>query len=132
MKIAVIGSGIAGLTAGAALAQAGHQVTVYEQYSRPGGVTAPYERDGYKWDLGQLLVEGLGAGEPTGTVLAALGVLDQIRVIKDDRGYVFPDFEIRKPSEFGGVRWRIERLKTIFPEEAQRVYGDGAWYGDRL
>jgi len=35
MKVAVIGSGVAGLTAGACLARDGHDVTVYEQFSEP-------------------------------------------------------------------------------------------------
>ena len=43
MKVAIIGSGLSGLTAGASLAQAGHQVTVLEQYHRAGGVTAPFD-----------------------------------------------------------------------------------------
>ena len=47
MRAAIIGSGLSGLAAGACLAQAGHQVNVYEQYHRAGGVTAPFEKDGF-------------------------------------------------------------------------------------
>src|SRR5512146_1238111 len=106
MKIAVIGSGLAGLTTAAALAQAGHDVAVLEQYHQVGGVTQSYERDGFRWDLGQLLVEGFGPGEPVGQVLHKLGVADKVRLRKDDRGYVFPDFELKKPAEYQGSRWR--------------------------
>ncbi len=35
MKVAIIGSGMAGLTAGAYMAREGHEVTVYEQFSEP-------------------------------------------------------------------------------------------------
>ncbi|MBN1147547.1 MAG: NAD(P)/FAD-dependent oxidoreductase [Anaerolineales bacterium] len=118
MKIAVIGSGVAGLTAAATLAQAGHQVTVFEQYPRAGGVTAPLEREGFKWDLGQLILEGLGPGEPLGLILEQLGVADKIHLRVEDRGYVFPDFELRKPEQYQGARWRIERLKQLFPQDA--------------
>lgn len=118
MNIAIIGSGVAGLTAGAALAKAGHTVTVYEQFQRAGGVTAPYEHGGFKWDLGQLIIEGLGPEEPLGLILAELGVADKIHTRLEDRGYVFPDFEIKKPEQFGGIRWRIELLQSIFPTEA--------------
>ena len=117
MKIAIIGSGMAGLTTGARLAQAGHEVALFEQYHQVGGVTLPYERDGFRWDMGQLLVEGFGPDEPVGLILAELGVADKIRVRKDDRGYVFPDFELKKPTDYGGFRWRIERLQEIFPGE---------------
>src|SRR4030065_1567972 len=37
-KVAVIGSGPAGLTAGYYLAKAGHSVTVFEQFSKAGGM----------------------------------------------------------------------------------------------
>ncbi len=37
-RVAVVGSGVAGLTAARELARCGHQVTVYEKHSRPGGM----------------------------------------------------------------------------------------------
>jgi formate dehydrogenase beta subunit len=37
-KVAIVGSGPAGLTAGYYLAKAGHAVTVFEQFSQPGGM----------------------------------------------------------------------------------------------
>ena len=117
MKVIIIGSGLSGLTAGAVLAQAGHEVAIFEQYHQVGGVTLLFERDGFHWDFGQLLVEGFGPQEPVGQILAELGLTDKIRLRPGDRGYVFPDFEIKKPAKFGGVRWQIEKLKELFPEE---------------
>ena len=117
MKVVIIGSGISGLTAAAYLAKAGHEVTVFEHFDRAGGVTAPVERDGYKWDLGQLIIQGLGSDEPCGEVLADLGLTDTVKVVKDDRGYVFPDFDLKKPEQYAGVLWRINLLKEIFPDE---------------
>jgi phytoene dehydrogenase-like protein len=118
MKVAIIGSGMSGLISGATLAKAGHQVSIYEQFERAGGVTAPAEKDGFKWDLGQLLVEGFDADEPVGAILEELGVLDKITISKEDRGYVLPDYAVEKPGEFEGVLWRINLLKELFPEDA--------------
>jgi len=118
MNIAIIGSGMAGLTAGAALCQRGHTVTIFEQAEHPGGVTAPFQQDGFRWDLGQLLVEGFGPDEPVGRILAELDVLRRIEVRKDDRGYVFPDFEIKKPDTYSGLLWRIDYLKAMFPADS--------------
>lgn len=119
MKVCIIGSGISGLTSGAFLSKNGQEVIVFEQYGRIGGVTAPLEKEGYKWDLGQLLIGQIGQGEPVGKILDELGILDRIKVIKDDRTYVFPDFEILKPKEYEGIKWRIDKLKELFPEDSK-------------
>ena len=50
MKIAIIGSGLAGLTSAALLIKEGHAVAVYKQHEMIGGVTATIEKEGYKWD----------------------------------------------------------------------------------
>lgn len=125
MKAVVIGSGISGLTAAVDLAKAGLDVEVFEQFETPGGVTASFERHGYRWDLGQLIIQGLGPGEPAGEVLSELELTDKVRVVEDDRGYVFPDFELRKPEKYEGVLWRINRLKELFPEEKDGL--DNYW-----
>ncbi len=51
-SIAVIGSGFSGLSAAACLAQAGHQVTVIEKNSLPGGRARRFEQDGFTFDMG--------------------------------------------------------------------------------
>jgi len=117
MNAAVIGSGVGGLTVAAYLAKAGHAVTVYEQWPRIGGVTATLERDGFRWDLGPLLIAGLAPFEPAGRILAELGIGEQVRLIRGDRVYVFPDFRIEIPEVYGGSTWRRERLKALFPDE---------------
>ena len=74
MKIIIIGSGMSGLTAGAYLAKAGHQVTIYEQFDTPGGVTATVRQDGFGWDIGPLLLEGFAPGDKGRIILEELGV----------------------------------------------------------
>ncbi len=118
MKAIIIGSGIAGLTAAAALTHEGFEVTVFEQHHRPGGVAATIEKDGFQWDLGQLMLEGFGKDEPIGEILLELGIHDQVSSRIDQRGYVFPDYEIRTPEEYGGPQWRMDYLKKEFPEDA--------------
>jgi prolycopene isomerase len=118
MKIVVIGAGAAGLTTGAALAKAGHEVTILDHNEQPGGVISGWQKNGFRWDLGQLLVEGLGKDEPTGEILVALGIFDEVKTIRDDRRYVFPDFSIDKPQNYAGLIWRMDFLKNIFPEDS--------------
>lgn len=51
-KGVVIGAGCAGLAAAAFLAKAGHEVTVYEQHTAPGGYWASFQRGGFIFDIG--------------------------------------------------------------------------------
>lgn len=50
--VAVIGAGMGGLAVAARLAAKGHDVTVFEQFSGPGGKNAGLRRDGFAFDLG--------------------------------------------------------------------------------
>jgi all-trans-retinol 13,14-reductase len=99
MKIIIIGSGMAGLTAGAYLAKSGHQVTIYEQYSAPGGVTATVRQDGFGWDIGPLILEGFAPGDKGRLILEELGVSAQVPSIHEDRGLAMPEFSLWKPKE---------------------------------
>ena len=61
-RVVIIGSGMAGLCAGAYLARAGCSVEVFEQADHVGGVTATIRKDGFSWDLGPMALEGFGPG----------------------------------------------------------------------
>lgn len=121
MNAVVVGSGIAGLTAALYLLRAGHGVRVFEQAPEAGGVTGSLKRDGYTWDLGQLLLEGLAPGEQVGEILAELGITDRIGLVRDQRAYVFPDFRLSKPDDDAGPFWRKRQLKTLFPDESDGI-----------
>lgn len=119
MKIIIIGSGLAGLTAGAYLVREGHDVIIYEQFSEIGGVTATIHKEGYSWDIGPLLLEGLAPHEKISKILSELGLNDKIIIIKEDRGQSFPDFQIWRPKEYRGPYWRREFFKELFPSESE-------------
>jgi len=54
-KIIIIGSGIAGLSAAIRLQVQGHQVSVYEANSYPGGKLTAFSEKGYRFDMGPSL-----------------------------------------------------------------------------
>lgn len=56
-QIAIIGSGMGGLTAGNLLARRGHKVTIFEAHSSPGGYTAGFRRQGFYFESGTLSFE---------------------------------------------------------------------------
>ena len=115
MKVVIIGSGMAGLTAGAYLAKSGHDVTVFEQYSTPGGVTSTMSQDGYGWDIGPLLLEGFAPGDKCRAILEELGVSGQVKTIHEDRGLSMSEFTLWHPKDYAGPYWRRERLKNDLP-----------------
>ncbi len=121
MKAAIIGSGVSGLAAAALLAKEGHAVTVFEQYPTIGGVTATISQDGYRWDLGPMLLPDLGPGEPGRVILEKLGVSDKVPVIKSYRENYFPDFRIKRPKECAGPHGRKAFFKETFPQDAAGV-----------
>lgn len=122
-RVAVIGSGMAGLTAGAYLAREGHRVVVYEQFPQIGGVTATISQDGFSWDLGPLILEGFGPDEIGGKILREIGVQDsRVRGLTTDpcdRGIIFPDFALWRPTEYQGPLWRKDLLARLFPDDAR-------------
>lgn len=119
MKVIIIGSGIAGLTAGAYLVREGHDVIIYEHNSVIGGVTASIHEKGYTWDIGPLLLGGLEPYGKLGSMLEELGISDKVELVHEDRGQWFPDFQVWRPEEYQGPYWRRDYFKKIFPEERE-------------
>ena len=119
MKIVIIGSGIAGLTLGAYLSREGHKIKILEQFDEIGGVTATIKQDGFEWDIGPLLLEGLGPNEPISNILNDLEIKEKIPLVNEDRGLSTPDFQFWRPDKYQGLYWRREKLKELFPDQSE-------------
>ncbi len=61
--VIVIGSGIGGLSAAAALAREGKRVLVLERHTQLGGLTQSFERNGYRFNVGVHYIGGAGEAE---------------------------------------------------------------------
>lgn len=119
MKITIIGAGLGGLTFGALAAKDGHTVEIYDKNYAPGGVVALLEHEGYKFEQGPLLIGDLLPGEPLYELLQTLGIT--LETQRADRDIIMPDYDMIKPMEYEGPYWRRERLKKLFPEEAEGI-----------
>jgi phytoene dehydrogenase-like protein len=63
-KITIIGAGVGGLTTAALLAQAGHDVTVLEAGTYPGGCAGTFFHKGYRFDAGATVAGGFHPNGP--------------------------------------------------------------------
>ena len=68
----IVGSGIAGMACGAALAKSGQRVLLLEQHYVPGGMTHSFSRKGFRWDVGIHCLGEQNPGDVGGKLLAWL------------------------------------------------------------
>lgn len=128
MKITIISAGLGGLTFGALAARDGHEVEIFDKNSRPGGVVALLEHEGYKFEQGPLLIGDMLPGEGIYELLKSLGItLDTVRA---DRDIYMPDYKMSAPVDYQGPYWRRERLKELFPEESDGIDAYYKFYDD--
>jgi len=122
MKAIIIGSGLSGLTAAALLVKEGYAVKIFEQHEKIGGVTSSIEKNGYRWDWGQMLIPDLSENEPGRKILEKLNLSDNVNVVKGYRENFFPDFMISRPEQFKGIYWRKQYFQKLFPEDSEGLY----------
>lgn len=117
----VVGSGIGGLTAAAALAKRARRVLVLERHTQLGGLTQTFVRGPYRFAVGVHYIGGVGdAPGEAGEFGRLLHWLSEGRLRFASIGSPFdlvrlPDFEF----PFAAPRARhVERLKAAFPADA--------------
>jgi phytoene dehydrogenase-like protein len=118
--VIVIGSGIGGLGAAAALATRGKRVLVLERHWQPGGLTQTFERGGFQFNVGVHYLGGFGPGQYNRRLFEHLaggriemapiaGVYDRVH---------FPDFSL----PFTPPREELQRtLKAAFPADSAGI-----------
>ena len=121
--VAVVGSGIGGLTAAALLAHSGLDVLVVERHDRVGGYAHAFRRGRYVFDSSLHIVGGcepvpFEGGGMVHQLLTGLGVRDRLDFTRVDPCYaaMYPGLELRPPcdlEEFIGVH------SDAFPREAK-------------
>jgi glutamate synthase (NADPH/NADH) small chain len=129
-KVAIVGSGPAGLAAAQQLARAGHAVEVFERHARPGGLLR-YGIPDFKMEKGildrriaQMEAEGVGfrCGTEIGSDLSSLALLEACDALLLAGGSEQPfDFFATAPGrDLDGLHFAMAYL----PQQNRRVSGE--------
>lgn len=119
--VAIIGSGIGGLTCGALLARQGKKVIVFEQHTSPGGYASSFIRKGFIFDAAVHFAFECHKQGIIRHILHLLGSGDE--TIKFHRidpicKVIFPNQSLIIPADLSR---HIEHLVQIFPKEKKAI-----------
>ena len=149
MNIAIIGAGIAGLSAAYDLLAAGHEVTIYEAAAQPGGLAAGFQDEAWEWPLEKFyhhlftsdkaiigLVEELGMRDKLFFPRPTTSVIYDGQIVPFDspqRWIAFPGFNMVDVARFGLVSAYLRFTEPW--RELEKETADSwlrRWYGDKI
>ncbi|MEP3046372.1 MAG: NAD(P)/FAD-dependent oxidoreductase [Hyphomicrobiales bacterium] len=117
----VVGSGMGGMSAAAALSKTGHKVLLLEQYKTLGGLTHSFTRDGFSWDVG---IHYLGCLAPDDRERALIDWLTHTPMAFEPMGAVYDNLHLgdAPPLALSRPYEAQERdLKDRFPDEIEAI-----------
>ncbi len=117
----VVGSGMGGMTAAAALSKTGHKVLLLEQYTTLGGLSHSFSREGFTWDVG---IHYLGCVAPGDRERGLIDWLTHSPMQFEPMGAVYDNLHIghAPPLALSRPFEAQERdLKDRFPDEAEAI-----------
>jgi all-trans-retinol 13,14-reductase len=115
-KIAIIGGGLGGLTAGALLAKKGYRVTLLEQHSIVGGCASVFKRGAFTCEVGLHEMNGVHSDPQINEIFKKLGVYENVTFVKPNEFFRV----VTKRGEFvmpHTVQAAKTALKKLFESE---------------
>ena len=111
--VVIIGSGIGGLCCGSLLASRGKKVLICESHSQPGGVAHTFTKNGYKFESGPSLWNGLESISNTSPLGQILYLLDEQIEVKKYKGWkvIVPEADFDLEVGDSPFRKKIQELR---------------------
>lgn len=149
MQIAIIGAGIAGLSAAYDLLKAGHDVTIYEATDHAGGLASGFEDSAWEWPLEKFYHHIFKGDKAIIGLVKELGIEDKLffphpttSVIYDGeivpfdspmRWITFPGFNLLDVARFGLVSAYLRFTKPWrkLEQETADTWLQ-KWYGSKI
>jgi len=117
----IVGSGLAGLIAGAKLSKEGKKVLILEQHTTSGGYVAGFKRDDYIIDLSLHSMDGLYELDPKIKIFEELDVVFNIEFVKIPTGY----YRYKNSRVNFSIPDKVEdamlELSNVFPTEKKNI-----------
>ena len=121
--VIVVGGGLAGLSAGAHLANRGLKVLLCEQHDKVGGCATAFEREPFTFEASLHEMAGGGPGKMDRGLFQLLklcGVDKKVKLYELPHFYrsIFPGVDLTLPPNWNGFK---QALKDKWPEEAEGI-----------
>lgn len=115
-QIAIIGAGIGGMAAAYDLVRAGHQVTIFETASQPGGLASGFKEPHWDWTVEKFYHHWFASDVYMLDLIDELGWRDQVLfprpyTVLFYNGKFYPFDAIPQMALFPGLGWGINKIR---------------------
>lgn len=120
-KVAIVGAGIAGLTAGVYAQQSGFDVTIYESHVIPGGASTSWRRKGYLFEGGMHWLTGSSPQTSFNKLWREVGALDDTVNIYNRDPFLTFEYNDRTACLYRDVEKLRRHFTEIAPEDEKEI-----------
>ncbi|MBE0684804.1 MAG: NAD(P)/FAD-dependent oxidoreductase [Anaerolineaceae bacterium] len=116
MKIAIVGAGIAGLTAAHNLIKKGHQITIFEAADYVGGLAAGFKESHWDWSVERFYHHWFQSDSAMLGLIDELGWSDQLVfprpvTVMHHKGKFYPFDSIPSALMYPGLGWGFNKVR---------------------
>jgi protoporphyrinogen oxidase len=116
MKIAIVGAGIAGLTAAHDLIKKGHQITIFEAADYVGGLAAGFKESHWDWSVERFYHHWFQSDSAMLGLIDELGWSDQLVfprpvTVMHHKGKFYPFDSIPSALMYPGLGWGFNKIR---------------------